>query len=108
MLRGNAGLLSSDFWQAIKCPGGRIITFGGPDFESLEKWIEHLRQEPKKRERGRRMNEEKPWGWPIAPNRSDQVTIRIDLWAEQQAEKEADRRKRRELDPFRLGHWNSE
>jgi hypothetical protein len=53
-------------------------------------------------------DDERPWHWPIRPKRSDQVTIRLDLWVEQQAEREAERKRLRELDPFRLGHWNAE
>ena len=40
--------------------------------------------------------------------RTDRVTIRMDLYEEQRAEQAAYRRRVRELDPFRLGHWNGE
>jgi len=37
--------------------------------------------------------------------RADFVTINIAAWEEQQRWKAEDRRRRRELDPFRIGHW---
>jgi hypothetical protein len=37
--------------------------------------------------------------------RADWVTINIAAWEEQQRWKAEDRRRRRELDPFRIGHW---
>jgi hypothetical protein len=51
-----------------------------------------------------RDEDEKPWDWPVRA-KPGQVTIRIDLWAQQQAERRAERRLRRQLDPYRLGHW---
>jgi len=48
---------------------------------------------------------ERPWWWSVTPKRSDQVTIRMDLYAEQRAERQARRRMLRELDPCRLGIW---
>jgi hypothetical protein len=39
----------------------------------------------------------------VKVRRSDFVTVRIDLWEEQQAEKRAARRHRRMIDPCRLG-----
>src|SRR5262245_10033955 len=41
----------------------------------------------------------------VRVRRSEFVTVRIDLWEEQQAIKREERRRRREIDPFRLGHW---
>lgn len=41
----------------------------------------------------------------VRVRRSDFVTVRIDLWEQQQAEKREARRQRRMLDPYRLGHW---
>src|SRR5262245_36507804 len=37
--------------------------------------------------------------------RSDFVTINMELWEAQQADKREARRQRRMLDPARLGHW---
>jgi hypothetical protein len=48
---------------------------------------------------------ERPWNWFVRPKRSDQVTIRMDLYEQQMAERRAERRRRRELDPYRLGIW---
>ena len=36
------------------------------------------------------------------------VVIRMDLWQEQQRQKEEDRRHRREIDPSRYGHWSGD
>ena len=47
---------------------------------------------------------ERPFDWPVRPP-PGHVTIRLDLWAQQQAERRAERRLRRALDPCRLGHW---
>jgi hypothetical protein len=41
----------------------------------------------------------------VRVRRSDWVTVRMDLWEAQQEWKQEQRRRRRELDPFRLGHW---
>ena len=43
----------------------------------------------------------------VEVRRSDWVTINIPLWERQQAEKALDRKRWRELDPFRMGHWGS-
>jgi len=53
-------------------------------------------EDPNARGRGDRVVEVK---------RADWVTINIPLWEYQQAEKARDRKRWRELDPFRLGHW---
>ena len=42
----------------------------------------------------------------VRVRRSDFVTIRMDLWEEQQRQKREDRLRRREIDPFRMGHWD--
>jgi len=42
----------------------------------------------------------------VRVRRSDFVTINMDLWEAQQEAKREERRLRRSLDPFRLGHWN--
>lgn len=42
----------------------------------------------------------------VRVRRNDFVTIRMDLWEEQQRMKREDRLRRREIDPFRMGHWN--
>lgn|SRR5262249_19858712 len=44
----------------------------------------------------------------VKVRRSQFVTVRIDLWEEQQRLKRLDRQRLREIDPFRLGHWNSD
>jgi hypothetical protein len=41
----------------------------------------------------------------VRVRRSDFVTVRIDLWEEQQRQKRAEKLYRRQLDPYRLGHW---
>jgi len=41
----------------------------------------------------------------VRVRRPDYVTINIAAWEEQQRWKREDRQRRRELDPFRLGHW---
>ena len=42
----------------------------------------------------------------VRVRRRDFVTINMELYEEQQRLKREDRRMRRMLDPFRLGHWN--
>jgi hypothetical protein len=42
----------------------------------------------------------------VQVRRSDFVTINMELWEAQQQAKREDRRRRREIDPFRLGHWD--
>ena len=42
-------------------------------------------------------------GGVVRVRRSDYVTIRMDLYEQQQREKAEDRRRRRELDPYRMG-----
>ena len=42
----------------------------------------------------------------VRVRRSPFVTLRIDLWEEQQRQKREDRLRRREIDPARLGHWD--
>jgi hypothetical protein len=41
----------------------------------------------------------------VRVRRNDFVTIRMDLWEEQQRQKAEERRHRRMLDPYRMGHW---
>jgi|SRR5215831_2811917 len=41
----------------------------------------------------------------VRVRRSDFVTINMGLWEAQQEQKREDRRQRRMLDPYRLGHW---
>jgi hypothetical protein len=41
----------------------------------------------------------------VRVRRPEYVTINIAAWEEQQRWKAEDRRRRRELDPFRIGHW---
>jgi hypothetical protein len=41
----------------------------------------------------------------VRVRRNDFVMVRMDLWEEQQRQKRAERRHRRQLDPCRLGHW---
>jgi hypothetical protein len=41
----------------------------------------------------------------VRVRRNDWVTIRMDLWEEQQRQKRAEKLHRRQLDPYRLGHW---
>jgi hypothetical protein len=41
----------------------------------------------------------------VRVKRADFVTIRMDLWEEQQRQKREDRLHRRMIDPDRLGHW---
>ena len=48
---------------------------------------------------------ERPWNWFVRPKRSDHVTIRMDLYEQQIAERREERRRKRELDPYRLGIW---
>ena len=43
----------------------------------------------------------------VRVRRKDFVTIRMDLYEEQMREKQEARRQRRQLDPYRLGHWGS-
>jgi hypothetical protein len=43
----------------------------------------------------------------VRVRRNDFVTIRMDLWEAQMAERQEARRQRRLLDPYRLGHWGS-
>ena len=42
----------------------------------------------------------------VRVRRSDFVTINMELYEAQQQQKREDRRMRRALDPYRLGHWN--
>ena len=42
----------------------------------------------------------------VRVRRSDFVTVNMDLYEAQQRQKAEDRRLRRSLDPFRLGHWD--
>jgi hypothetical protein len=44
----------------------------------------------------------------VRVRRSNFVTIRMDLWEEQMREKQEARLRRRQLDPFRLGHWGTD
>src|SRR5262249_23241649 len=44
----------------------------------------------------------------VKVRRRDFVTIRLDLWEEQQRAKRDDRLRRREIDPFRMGHWDDD
>ena len=44
----------------------------------------------------------------VSVRRSDFVTIRMDLWEEQQRQKRQDRLLRKQLDPYRLGHWGTD
>jgi hypothetical protein len=41
----------------------------------------------------------------VRVRRNDFVTINMEVWEAQQAEKQEARRQRRLLDPYRLGHW---
>jgi len=43
----------------------------------------------------------------VRVRRSDFVTLRLDLWEEQQRQRREDRLRRRAIDPCRLGHWGS-
>jgi hypothetical protein len=43
----------------------------------------------------------------VRVRRSDFVTINMKVWEEQMRQKRLDRLRRRELDPYRLGHWGS-
>ena len=43
----------------------------------------------------------------VKVRRTDFVTIRMDLWEEQQRQKRAEKLHRRQLDPYRLGHWGA-
>jgi len=43
----------------------------------------------------------------IRVRRTDFVTLRMDLYEEQQHQRREDRLRRRMLDPCRLGHWGS-
>jgi len=45
-------------------------------------------------------------GGVVRVRRSDFVTINMELYEEQQRLKREDRRRRREIDPFRVGHWD--
>jgi hypothetical protein len=42
----------------------------------------------------------------VRVRRNDFVTINMELWEAQQEQKREDRRIRRAIDPFRLGHWD--
>jgi hypothetical protein len=44
----------------------------------------------------------------VRVRRSDWVTIRIDLWEEQQRQKAEERLHRQMIDPCRLGHWDDD
>jgi hypothetical protein len=44
----------------------------------------------------------------VRVRRTDFVTVRIDLWEEQQRQKAEDRRHRRAIDPYRMGHWGDD
>src|SRR5262245_13745633 len=46
-------------------------------------------------------------GGVVRVRRKDFVTINMGLWEEQQRQKMEERRQRRMLDPYRLGHWGS-
>src|SRR6476620_528801 len=41
----------------------------------------------------------------VRVRRSEFVTIRMDLWEEQQRQKRAEKFHRKMLDPYRMGHW---
>jgi hypothetical protein len=42
----------------------------------------------------------------VRVRRADFVTINIGLWEEQQRQKAEEKLLRRQIDPFRLGHWD--
>jgi hypothetical protein len=44
----------------------------------------------------------------VRVRRNDFVIVRMDLWEEQQRQKAEERRHRRIIDPYRLGHWDDE
>jgi hypothetical protein len=44
----------------------------------------------------------------VRVRRRDFVTINMRAWEEQQRQKAEDRRQRRIIDPYRLGHWGSD
>ena len=44
----------------------------------------------------------------VRVRRSQFVRINMELWEAQQEQKREDRRQRRMLDPYRLGHWGSD
>ena len=44
----------------------------------------------------------------VRVRRNDFVTVRIDLWEEQQRQKAEDRRHRKMIDPCRLGIWDND
>ena len=46
-------------------------------------------------------------GGVVRVRRSDFVTIKMELWEAQQRDKREERRLRRAIDPYRLGHWGS-
>ena len=46
-------------------------------------------------------------GGVVRVRRSDFVTINMEMWQAQMREKREQRRLRRALDPYRLGHWGS-
>ena len=46
-------------------------------------------------------------GGVVRVRRSDFVRINMEVWEAQQQEKREQRRLRRALDPYRLGHWGS-
>ena len=46
-------------------------------------------------------------GGVVRVRRSDFVRINMEVWEAQQQEKREQRRLRRVLDPYRLGHWGS-
>jgi hypothetical protein len=45
-------------------------------------------------------------GGVVRVRRNDFVTINMGVWEEQQRLRREDRMRRREIDPFRLGHWD--
>jgi hypothetical protein len=47
-------------------------------------------------------------GGMVKVRRSDFVTINMSVWEEQQRQKRLDKQRLREIDPFRMGHWNGE
>src|SRR5262249_24462511 len=44
----------------------------------------------------------------VSVRRNDFVRINMELWEAQQEAKREDRRMRRALDPYRLGHWGTD
>jgi hypothetical protein len=107
-LKGNSGG-HGDYWQAIKCPDGTIVPGDGGRLRKPGAVDRTLAARAKEGSgRMKRDDEKLPWNWSPLPKRDDQVTIRMDLYAEQRAEREAERRYRRWLDPYRLGIWDDE